>query len=74
MGQVASPDRDERWKFGQRLTAVIVPRPDSDIDESALREYLKDKVSRAEQPRDIHIVSAIPRSPVGKVLRKELPR
>jgi len=34
---------------------------------------LKDKVSRAEQPRDIHIVTAIPRSPVGKVLRNELP-
>ncbi len=60
-------------QFGQRLAAFIVPRPESDIDEAAIREYLKDKVSRAEQPRDIHIVTAIPRSPVGKVLRKELP-
>ncbi len=48
-------------------------RPNSDIDEEAIRQYLKDRVSRAEQPRDIHIVTAIPRSPVGKVLRKELP-
>ena len=60
-------------QFGQRLAAFIVPRPNSDLDEAAVRQYLKDKVSRAEQPRDIHIVTAIPRSPVGKVLRKELP-
>ncbi len=60
-------------QFGQRLAAFIVPRPNSDIDEAAIRQYLTDKVSRAEQPRDIHIVTAIPRSPVGKVLRKELP-
>jgi acyl-CoA synthetase (AMP-forming)/AMP-acid ligase II len=33
---------------------------------------LKDKVSRFEQPRDIHIVDTIPRNPAGKVLRKEL--
>jgi acyl-CoA synthetase (AMP-forming)/AMP-acid ligase II len=62
---------DER--FGQRLAAFVVPRPDSDVDEAALREYLKDKISRFEQPRDIHILASLPRNPVGKVLRKELP-
>ncbi len=56
-----------------RLAAFIVPRPDSDIDAAAIRQYLKDKVSRAEQPRDIHIVTEIPRNPLGKVVRKELP-
>ncbi len=60
-------------QFGQRLAAFIVPRPDSDLDEATIRQYLKDKVSRAEQPRDIHIVTAIPRNPVGKVLRSQLP-
>ncbi|AGZ49504.1 AMP-binding protein [Mycobacterium kansasii] len=60
-------------QFGQRLAAFVVPRPNRDLDEHAIREYLKDKVSRAEQPRDIHIVTAIPRSPVGKALRRELP-
>ena len=59
-------------QFGQRLAAFIVPRPNSDIDEAAVRQYLKDKVSRAEQPRDIHIVTDIPRNPLGKVLRSQL--
>ncbi|MGD1110499.1 MAG: AMP-binding protein [Mycobacterium sp.] len=58
--------------FGQRLAAFVVPRPGAEIDEAELREYLKDKVSRFEQPRDITVVAAIPRNPTGKVLRKEL--
>jgi acyl-CoA synthetase (AMP-forming)/AMP-acid ligase II len=62
---------DER--FGHRLAAFVVLHPDRDIDEAALREYLKDRVSRFEQPRDIRILSSLPRNPAGKVLRKELP-
>ncbi len=58
--------------FGQRLAAFVVPRPGAEIDEAELREYLKDKVSRFEQPRDITLVAAIPRNPTGKVLRNEL--
>ncbi|MGA7053864.1 MAG: acyl-CoA synthetase, partial [Mycobacterium sp.] len=59
-------------QFGRRLAAFIVPRVGNDVDVSALREYLKGKVSRFEQPRDIHVVSSIPRNSAGKVLRKEL--
>jgi acyl-CoA synthetase (AMP-forming)/AMP-acid ligase II len=59
-------------QFGHRLAAFIVPRPDSGISEAAVREYLKDRVSRFEQPRDVCIVAAIPRNPAGKVLRNEL--
>ncbi len=62
---------DER--FGHRLVAFVVLTPDSDVDETALWEYLHDKVSRFEQPRDIRIVSSLPRNPAGKVIRKELP-
>lgn len=62
--------RDER--FGQRLAAFVVARPGSDIDVPELREYLKGRVSRFEQPRDINVVGSIPRNPTGKVVRKEL--
>jgi acyl-CoA synthetase (AMP-forming)/AMP-acid ligase II len=63
---VADPD------YGERLAAYVVPQ--STLDESTLREYLKDKVSRFEQPRDIRIVEHIPRNPAGKVLRNDLPQ
>ncbi len=59
-------------QFGQRLAAFIVLRPQSVIDELEIREYLKGKVSRFEQPRDIRLVDSIPRNPAGKVLRTEL--
>jgi acyl-CoA synthetase (AMP-forming)/AMP-acid ligase II len=66
---VGVPDEE----FGRRLAAFIVLRPrSSSLDEQAIREYLKGKVSRFEQPRDISIVDSIPRNPAGKVLRKEL--
>ncbi|MBV9352994.1 MAG: hypothetical protein JOZ23_15900 [Mycobacterium sp.] len=45
----------------------------SDVDETVVRDCLRDKVSRFEQPRDIRIVGSIPRNPAGKVLRNELP-
>lgn len=61
---------DER--FGQRLAAFVVPQPGGHLDVQELREYLLDRVSRFEQPRDINVVAAIPRNPTGKVLRREL--
>jgi acyl-CoA synthetase (AMP-forming)/AMP-acid ligase II len=62
----------EDEQFGRRLAAFVVLRPDADADASGLREYLKGKVSRFEQPRDINIVTSIPRNPAGKVVRREL--
>jgi acyl-CoA synthetase (AMP-forming)/AMP-acid ligase II len=59
-------------QFGRRLAAFVVARTQRRIDVAALREYLKGKVSRFEQPRDIHVVDSIPRNPAGKVIRKEL--
>jgi acyl-CoA synthetase (AMP-forming)/AMP-acid ligase II len=60
-------------KYGQRLAAFVVPQQGTDIDEAALRDYLKERVSRFERPQDITIVEKIPRNPTGKVLANELP-
>lgn len=65
---IGVPDPD----YGQRLAAFVVPSAGASIEESAVREYLKDKVSRFEQPRDVNFVERIPRNPAGKVLRNEL--
>lgn len=56
-------------QYGQRLAAFVVLRG-GNVD--TLRTYLKANVSRFEQPRDIHVVSEIPRNPSGKILRREL--
>jgi acyl-CoA synthetase (AMP-forming)/AMP-acid ligase II len=67
---IGVPDDD----YGERLAAFVVPQPDAEIEEDSVRKYLKDKVSRFEQPRDINIVAEIPRNPAGKVVRNELTR
>jgi len=58
--------------YGQRLVAFVVLQPHADVHEASVREFLKDRVSRFEQPRDIKIVQEIPRNPAGKVVRKDL--
>jgi acyl-CoA synthetase (AMP-forming)/AMP-acid ligase II len=65
---IGVPDED----YGQRLAAFIVPKDGAAIEEESVRDFLKGKVSRFEQPRDITIVKKIPRNPAGKVLRNEL--
>jgi hypothetical protein len=65
---IGLPDED----YGQRLAAFAVPHPDTEIEETSIREYLNDRVSRFEQPRDIKIVQTIPRNPAGKAVRSEL--
>jgi acyl-CoA synthetase (AMP-forming)/AMP-acid ligase II len=65
---IGVPDED----YGQRLVAFVVPRANADVRDDSIREFLKDRVSRFEQPRDIRIVKEIPRNPAGKVVRNEL--
>ena len=58
--------------FGQRLVAFVVGRADVAIDVDELRDHLETRVSRFEQPREIHVVTEIPRNPSGKILRRAL--
>jgi acyl-CoA synthetase (AMP-forming)/AMP-acid ligase II len=66
---IGVPDAD----YGQRLVAFVVPQSGIEIDTATIRDYLKDRVSRFEQPRDITVVAKISRNPAGKILRNELP-
>ena len=65
---IGVPDRE----FGQRLAAFVVARPEKELTENSLRDYLKGAVSRFEQPRDFWFMDEIPRNPTGKALKKEL--
>jgi acyl-CoA synthetase (AMP-forming)/AMP-acid ligase II len=60
-------------EYGQRLAAFVVPRPGVELDPGAIRNYLKTKVSRFEEPRDVKVVEKIPRNPAGKIVRYDLP-
>ena len=61
--------RDERW--GQRVVAFI-KRKDA-VDGEALDEYCRGTdLANFKRPRKYVFVSEIPKSPVGKILRRKL--
>ena len=65
---------DER--FGERPIAYIVPDPEStdDLDAliAAVRGRCEQQLGRFKQPTEIHAIAELPRSPTGKLLRRQL--
>ena len=61
---------DKTW--GERVTAFIIPRPGKTFDESALHAYLKQRLSSFKVPKEYRLVKDFPRSPAGKILKREL--
>ena len=59
-------------KFGQRLKAFVVTRSGSDLDEAAIKDYIKENLARYKVPREVVFLEELPRNPTGKVLKREL--
>jgi acyl-CoA synthetase (AMP-forming)/AMP-acid ligase II len=65
---IGVPDEE----FGQRLKAFVVTRADADLDEDAIKEYVKQNLARYKVPREVVFVEELPRNATGKVLKREL--
>ncbi len=65
---VGVPDRE----FGQRLRACVVPRPGTHLDADELRAFVRSNLARYKVPRDIVFMDELPRSPTGKLRRRQL--
>jgi long-chain acyl-CoA synthetase len=63
---------DPEW--GERVTAYIIPQPGKTIDEAELKAFLKSHLSPFKVPKEYHAVSELPKSPAGKILKRELRR
>jgi acyl-CoA synthetase (AMP-forming)/AMP-acid ligase II len=59
-------------EFGQRLLAFVVRKPDTDVDEDALKAYVKANLARYKVPREIRFLAELPRNATGKVVKREL--
>jgi acyl-CoA synthetase (AMP-forming)/AMP-acid ligase II/NAD(P)-dependent dehydrogenase (short-subunit alcohol dehydrogenase family) len=62
------PDPD----FGQRLTAMVVPKPGTQPDEDELKEFVRARLARYKVPREISFVEQLPRTSTGKLQRRKL--
>ncbi len=66
---VGLPDDD----LGQRIVAFVVPAADgSEVDESELIDLVAQQLSVHKRPREVRVVSDLPRNAMGKVQKKKL--
>ena len=61
---------DPEW--GERVAAFIIPRAGKNFDKNALHSYLKSRLSSFKVPKEYRLVNDFPKSPAGKILKREL--
>jgi long-chain acyl-CoA synthetase len=67
-GVVGRPDP----RHGEEVVAFVTLKAGADADENELVSWSKERLGGYKYPREIHILSALPLTPVGKLDRKAL--
>src|SRR5438067_1320868 len=65
---VGQPDAEK----GEVVKAMLVPREGAKIDLAALEEHCKLHLGKHKRPRQVEVVSQLPKNFLGKVLRRRL--
>jgi long-chain acyl-CoA synthetase len=58
--------------MGEEVVAFVVKEPGSDPSEDELLRFAADRLARYKHPKEIRLTGFLPKSPVGKVLKKDL--
>jgi acyl-CoA synthetase (AMP-forming)/AMP-acid ligase II len=61
---------DNRW--GEAIKAVVVLREGYEASENELIQFCKGKMAGYKKPKSVDFVSQLPKSAVGKILKKEI--
>jgi len=61
---------DERW--GEAVKAVVVLKPGVNGESDDIIRWARNRIASFKAPRSVDFVSAIPRNPTGKILRKDI--
>lgn len=67
-GVIGLPDAD----WGEAVTVVVELKPGAAVSEQDLIDYCRPRLGGVKTPKHIFFWPELPRSPVGKVLRKEI--
>lgn len=62
--------KDEKW--GEKVAAILVLKPEKQLELEALRTWAKTKMPEYAAPTVLKIVTNIPKNAMGKVNKKEL--
>jgi long-chain acyl-CoA synthetase len=58
-------------KSGEAVKLFVV-RTDEALTDDAIKDYCKDKLTAYKVPKHVDFIEALPKSTVGKILRREL--
>jgi fatty-acyl-CoA synthase len=61
---------DEKW--GERVVAVVQPRPGLDVGPDEVRAFVKERLGSVKAPKQVEVWADLPRSKVGKVLKADI--
>jgi fatty-acyl-CoA synthase len=61
---------DDRW--GESVTAFVVPRPGAAVDVAALTALVKERKGAHQAPKRVEVVPELPTTGVGKIDKKAL--
>jgi len=58
--------------YGEQVKAFVVTHSGADVDPDGLIVYCRERIAEFKVPRAVELVEALPKSPTGKVLKREL--
>jgi long-chain acyl-CoA synthetase len=58
--------------MGEEVRAFVVVRPGEQATAEEIIAFCQARLARFKCPRDVRFVDTLPKSPIGKILRKEL--
>ena len=61
---------DDKW--GEAVHAAVELRPGAAFDAAGVIQALKAELGAVQTPKQIHVMAALPRSAVGKILKTEI--
>jgi long-chain acyl-CoA synthetase len=67
---VGVPDEEH----GEEIAALVVPAPGHTLDPEAVKTFAKERLAAYKYPRRIVVVTDLPRSPTGKILKSRIDR
>jgi long-chain acyl-CoA synthetase len=59
-------------EYGEEVVAFVVRRPSEEATEAEILAFCRDRLAKYKSPKEVVFIASLPKSGVGKVMRKEL--
>jgi long-chain acyl-CoA synthetase len=60
--------------MGEEVLAYVALKPGATSDEASLLAFCQSRLAKYKTPRQVRFLDSLPKSPIGKILKKELRR